>query len=172
MSKLSPSSYQKDIFNFIKEGKGNCVINAVAGSGKTTTIVGSLKYIPSDKSVIFLAFNKSIVEDIKLKVPSNVNVKTFHSLGASAIYKVYRDKAQLDNNKIFEFINNLTPRWSMTDKKEIDGDYKMRIKKILRREMKKEDYEKYSIAILGALLDTGEVLTDDEVETLVEAANV
>jgi hypothetical protein len=49
---------------------------------------------------------------------------------------------------------------------------KMRIKKILRREMDKEDYEKYSFAILGALLDTGEVLTDDEVVTLVEAANV
>lgn len=49
---------------------------------------------------------------------------------------------------------------------------KMRIKKILRREMTREDYNKYSLAILGALLDTGEVLTDDEVVTLVEAANV
>ena len=49
---------------------------------------------------------------------------------------------------------------------------KMRIKKILRREMKKEDYEKYSLAILNALLETGEILTDDEVSTLVEAANV
>jgi hypothetical protein len=49
---------------------------------------------------------------------------------------------------------------------------KMRIKKILRREMKKEDYEKYSLAILGALLNTGEILTDDEIITLVEAANV
>jgi len=49
---------------------------------------------------------------------------------------------------------------------------KMRIKKILRREMTREDYEKYSFAILSALLDTGEVLTDEEVITLVEAANV
>lgn len=49
---------------------------------------------------------------------------------------------------------------------------KMRIKKILRREMKKEDYEKYSLAILGALLNTGEILTDDEIITLVEAAHV
>ena len=49
---------------------------------------------------------------------------------------------------------------------------KMRIKKILRREMKKEDYEKYSFAILNALLNTGEVLTDDEIITLVEAAHV
>ena len=49
---------------------------------------------------------------------------------------------------------------------------KMRIKKILRREMKKEDYEKYSLSILTALLDTGEILTDDEIVTLVEAAHV
>ena len=49
---------------------------------------------------------------------------------------------------------------------------KMRIKKILRREMTKEDYEKYSLAILNALLETGEILTDDEVKILVEAANV
>lgn len=49
---------------------------------------------------------------------------------------------------------------------------KMRIKKILRREMNQEDYEKYSFAILNALLNTGEILTDDEIITLVEAAHV
>jgi hypothetical protein len=49
---------------------------------------------------------------------------------------------------------------------------KMRIKKILRREMNREDYEKYSLSILNALLETGEVLTDDEIKTLVENANV
>lgn len=48
----------------------------------------------------------------------------------------------------------------------------MRIKKILRREMSREDYNKYSMSILNALLETGEVLTDDDVKTLVEAANV
>jgi hypothetical protein len=49
---------------------------------------------------------------------------------------------------------------------------KMRIKKILRREMNREDYEKYSLTILNALLDTGEVLTENEIQTLVENANV
>lgn len=49
---------------------------------------------------------------------------------------------------------------------------KMRIKKILRREMNREDYDKYSLSILNALLETGEVLTDDEIQTLVENANV
>lgn len=49
---------------------------------------------------------------------------------------------------------------------------KMRIKKMMRKEMNREDYAKYSFHILNALLDTGENLTDEEVITLVEAANV
>jgi hypothetical protein len=80
--------------------------------------------------------------------------------------------------------NKLTAQSTAEDKYSMYGEQlhtfserrgwftKMRIKKILRREMKKEDYEKYSLAILNALLETGEVLTEDEVSTLVEAANV
>lgn len=49
---------------------------------------------------------------------------------------------------------------------------KMRIKRILKREMKPEDYEKYSMSILNSLLDNGETLTEDDIKTLVEAANV
>jgi hypothetical protein len=49
---------------------------------------------------------------------------------------------------------------------------KMRVKKIIRREMSKEQYEKYGLSLLNAILDSGENLKDDEVITLVEAANV
>jgi hypothetical protein len=49
---------------------------------------------------------------------------------------------------------------------------KMRIKKILRRELDSDDYALYSARLLGALLNVGENLKDDEVVTLVEAANV
>jgi hypothetical protein len=80
--------------------------------------------------------------------------------------------------------NKLTSQSTAEDKYSIYGEQlktfserkgwftKMRIKKILRREMNREDYEKYSLSILSALLDTGEILTDDEIVTLVEAANV
>lgn len=80
--------------------------------------------------------------------------------------------------------NKLTSQSTAQDKYSMYGEQlhtfserrgwftKMRIKKILRREMKKEDYEKYSLSILNALLETGEILTEDEVQTLVEAANV
>lgn len=49
---------------------------------------------------------------------------------------------------------------------------KMTIKKIIRKEMSKENYKKYSYDLMNAILDTGTNLTEDEIKTLVEAANV
>ena len=45
------STYQNAIFDFIKNGKGNAVVNAVAGAGKTFTITTALSMIPKNKSV-------------------------------------------------------------------------------------------------------------------------
>jgi hypothetical protein len=49
---------------------------------------------------------------------------------------------------------------------------KMRIKKLIRKNMSKEQYEKYGLSLLNAILDKGESVKDDEVITLMEAANV
>jgi DNA helicase-2/ATP-dependent DNA helicase PcrA len=69
------SQYQQAIFTFVKEGSGNAVVEAVAGSGKSTTIVQAMSCIEGNS--IFLAFNKSIAEELKAK---GVNARTFHSL--------------------------------------------------------------------------------------------
>jgi hypothetical protein len=49
---------------------------------------------------------------------------------------------------------------------------RLRIKKILRRELPKEDYHKYGIKLTEILMDNGENITDDEALTLVEESNV
>lgn len=49
---------------------------------------------------------------------------------------------------------------------------KMRIKKVLRKQLTKEDYNQYSFQLLNAILDSGANVTDDEIVTLVENANV
>jgi len=49
---------------------------------------------------------------------------------------------------------------------------KMRIKKVLRRELSPEDYRKYGLRLLSSILTVGENIKDDEVQTLVEASNV
>lgn len=46
---------------------------------------------------------------------------------------------------------------------------KMRLKKILRREMSKEDYKLHANSLVKAILDKGERITDEEILTLMEA---
>jgi len=106
MSKFQPSKYQQAVYDHITNGKGNAVIDAVAGSGKSTTIVTALTLIPSDKTVLFLAFNKAIVEELKIKVGNvpNVEIKTLHSLGASAVMKTF--KSQLQESKYRTYVSD------------------------------------------------------------------
>lgn len=49
---------------------------------------------------------------------------------------------------------------------------RMTVKKAIRRELSPQDYKEYGGYLMQAILDTGENLTEDEIKTLVEAANV
>lgn len=76
-----PSKYQSAIFDFIQHGIGHGVIKAGAGCSKTTVIVMGTKYIPSNYSVLYLAFNVHIKKEIEARVSKSIDVRTFHSLG-------------------------------------------------------------------------------------------
>ena len=49
---------------------------------------------------------------------------------------------------------------------------KMKLRKILRRELNQEDYKLYARSLTQAIFDKGENITDEEVLTLLEASNV
>jgi len=89
MINFTPSTFQKDIFDFVLKDNRNLVVSAVAGSGKTTTLLKSLDLIPFEYSVLFLAFNKSIVDELIERVPkkSNIHLKTLHKFGYGTIRK-------------------------------------------------------------------------------------
>ncbi len=89
------SKYQKSIFNFIEGGEGNAVVEAVAGSGKSTTIVEGMNRIPSGATAIFLAFNKSIADELKGR---GVNARTFHSLTYSPVTR-FKNVRNVEMNK-------------------------------------------------------------------------
>ena len=63
---------------------GNIKINAVAGSGKTTTIISYAESRPKKSKILYLAFNKSVKLEASKKFKSkklfNVDVQTAHSL--------------------------------------------------------------------------------------------
>lgn len=94
-----PSIYQIDIFKEIKEGSQHLVVEALAGSGKTTTLVESLKYIPERNSCFVGAFNTKIAEELKLKVPERVDVSTLHGVGLKSIKKAYGKDIVIEKRK-------------------------------------------------------------------------
>ena len=69
---LKPSHYQEAIYDFVEHDVGNLVVEAAAGAGKTSTLLQILRLLPSDKKVLFCAFNKDIVKEITKKVPKDI----------------------------------------------------------------------------------------------------
>jgi superfamily I DNA/RNA helicase len=81
--KASPQ--QQAYFDWIVNGQGSCVLEAVAGAGKTTTIIQGLPLMTG--TVFFGAYNKKIADEIRVKViearadRQGVFIATLHSYG-------------------------------------------------------------------------------------------
>lgn len=104
---LSPSKEQTDVIEGIKNGD-NIYVDAVAGSGKTTTVL-SLAQLLTNKSIIQFTYNTELRREVKEKVCKqnikNIDIFTYHSFA----YYYYSDEASTDIG-IFKIIdNNLSP---------------------------------------------------------------
>ena len=79
------STFQNAIFEAIENTNDSLLIEAVAGSGKSTTILEAVNRVPSSKSVLFVAFNKSIADSLKSKIKvKNARAMTLHAVGFAA----------------------------------------------------------------------------------------
>lgn len=99
---MKPSKYQKAIYNAFQETNENINISAVAGSGKTTVLLQLLKYIPDDKQALFVAFNNSIVDELKKRIGdrNNVEISTIHSYGWRSMLMRYGSRVKMNPNKV------------------------------------------------------------------------
>lgn len=84
MSNFAPSPQQAKFYDWVETGTGSTVLEAVAGSGKTTTLIHGLSLMDGD--VFFGAYNKEIADEIGRKAPNlnNVTISTMHSAGFRA----------------------------------------------------------------------------------------
>ena len=130
MSEIEYSKYQTALFDWIQNGQGNAVVEAIAGSGKSTTITHALKFIPPDQRIMFNAFNKSTVNELQTKIQqNNVTIRTSHSLGYLMLkthFKYQEDTPALevDEYKYRTFLkqnfNELTEGIEFQNKNEIE----------------------------------------------------
>jgi DNA helicase-2/ATP-dependent DNA helicase PcrA len=84
----SASNFQIDIFNAVDyamnellEGRipNSILVQATAGSGKTSTGVSATRLIPDVFSSIFVAFNKKIADELASRLPPGIPGRTLHS---------------------------------------------------------------------------------------------
>jgi superfamily I DNA/RNA helicase len=107
MKSIQLSSQQINAIDCVRNPKsGNLLIEAVAGSGKTFTLLEILKALDY-VSVAFCAYSKNISVEIKDKVDaimSELRCKTFvgtcHSFGNSALRRFFPKTQLLDGDKV------------------------------------------------------------------------
>lgn len=113
MSTFVPSPAQQTYYDWLTGDKGSAIIRAVAGSGKTTTIVNGIPLLPPWVSVQLFSFNTEIAKEMKSRLEfmredlewepnhyAGVRASTFHSIGFGAVRKHLGSKlGKTDGNK-------------------------------------------------------------------------
>ena len=110
MSELSKyySFYDTDQKRIILDEDDHCIVKAGAGSGKSTTMLGKIKYLVEEKHInsshiLMLSLTKATVAELKEKSKGKTyegcDIRTFHSLGYklsnmyhNSPYYLHRDK--------------------------------------------------------------------------------
>ena len=107
------------LFDWVRQGTGSLMLQAVAGSGKTTAMVGGetkdgeripgiVDCIPDSQDVVVVAFNKEIAEIFKKRTEHRTNVRggTCHSVGFAA-YRRFRPGVRVDEKKVDKLIDQM-----------------------------------------------------------------
>jgi len=107
MGNINFSDEQKAIFDFAEHGIQNMIVQAVAGSGKTTTLVECANRIKSDKKVMLLAHNRSTRDTLVEKIGDKKNIKvyTIHGLAYRMFVEHFGFNPNIDDNKYRNYIN-------------------------------------------------------------------
>lgn len=114
-----PSEYQQNIYDVLTTTNHNININAVAGSGKTTTLLGILERIPSNKDAVLFAFNTSVVNTLKERIQrnDNIHISTLHSYGLHQTTRKY-SKIRVDANKVFAKLGKVFKKYDIPANKQ------------------------------------------------------
>ena len=101
------SKYSLALVDWINGGKGNAVLSAKAGSGKTTNLALVCDLLPPETKIVSIAFNRHIAEELQKKLPANVKSCTLNALGFGVCRanKAWRLDVQKTDNITKSFFN-------------------------------------------------------------------
>jgi len=99
---------QQTIIGAVLEGK-NCLVNAVAGSGKTTTVMGIAEKAP-EKRIIQITYNRHLKDEVFDKLKLNKKIQ----MGAN----IFENKGP----EVWEFLpNNRFTKWTIREEPNLSS---------------------------------------------------
>lgn len=112
------SENQDIVFNVLNQTNLNVVIEAVAGSGKTTTIVDAtlnlLRYtqmfLNRTNRIGFFCFNTSIRDELAKRLPEGVSAYTLHQYGLMSIFRSGK-KVLVNEHKLDPILEYFYQKW-------------------------------------------------------------
>lgn len=107
----NPSPEQRAFFLELEQAKYSLLVDAAAGSGKTSTIVHGANLVPTNQNIKFLAFNKNIQQELERRLPPHVQTRTFHSDGFSVWRRFAGKSVRCDANKCSAILKDML-KWS------------------------------------------------------------
>lgn len=131
---VSWSPQQQEFLNFAIEGFGSCVLEAVAGAGKTTTLLAAAEDMPGQ--VAILAYNKKIADEIKEKLAKRgityrkAQGGTVHSFGYSAFRKEFPN-VRIEPEKVAKIAEEMIEPRQLEDAPVTLADYASVIVKLV-----------------------------------------
>lgn len=153
MPKFPPNKYQTEIIDWVKNGEGNALIDAKAGSGKTSTLELIAQNYP--RKMLFLAFNNHIAAEINAKPElqeflkkkeeggkATLKVMTVNSLGNMTVlndlanrklYTFGKDNKLLNDNKMFRILKDILDDYCRTRHEKVTEDMIWDMQRDLRR---------------------------------------
>lgn len=91
------TNYTTEQQAIINSTANTIVVQALAGTGKTSTLIGYVKARPN-WTFLYLAYNKAIADEVAQRFPANVESCTVHSLAYRTYGRAYQHK--LGNNRL------------------------------------------------------------------------
>lgn len=132
-------------------------------SGKTFTLCKLAEMTPPIKSSIFLAFNKSIAEELGQRLPRTVKAQTLHSCALSSLFKAFSLNFSLSDSKNFNLAK---------EKMEFKGVHPKRIPGIIMKVCKLYDLMRFNLVPdnIEAIIVLGERYGEEADEELAKRA--
>lgn len=132
-------------------------------SGKTFTLCKLAEITPPIKSSIFLAFNKSIAEELGRRLPRTIKASTLHSCALSSLTKAYSMNFSISDSKNFSLAK---------EKMDFKGIHPKRIPGIIMKVCKLYDLMRFNLVPdnIEAVIVLGERYGEEADEELAKRA--